>query len=1052
MPRTQHDWENPEIFQTNTLAPRATAVYFPDTASALAGGDSPWQYSLNGEWEFHWCSTPNDVPERFQEPGYTGDWETIPVPSNWEMHGYGRPAYVNIGPRDGLNKKKIPTIDHGKNEIGCYRHTFTLPPEWDGMQVLLHFDGVRSAFNLWINGEQMGYSQGSNTPVEFEITNFLQPGENLIAVQVFSLCDGTYLEDQDMWRLSGIFRDVLLIAKPPTHIWDFYLKSELDADYQDAKLEALVVARSKGQTPQVELTLVDAEGVPVSAPLKLEHTQHDPAEWLFRLEGNLTVNTPCKWSAEDPYLYTVLLELKDQTGNVLEATALPFGFRVIEIKNKQILVNGQPVIMKGANRHETDPIVGQMTSYDTESKARMEKDVRLLKQYNFNAVRTSHYPNHPYFYHLCNRYGLYVMDEANLETHGTAAKIPGKKLEWRTAMVNRMVRMVARDRNHPSIVFWSLGNEAESGENFAHMRRAAEALDSSRPFHYEGDHKLEVSDVVSTMYPPPWRLEQIAKAEKTLRFSGAADFLLGTPVKPEIYGKAPILICEFVHAMGNSISYLDEHMRIFEKYPHAAGGYIWDFVDQTLLKKTKDGRTFWAYGGDFGDQPNDGPFCVNGVFDAKRLPHPHAYEVKKVFQCISLEAVDVVNGKVKVNNKHWFTDLSSYQILWELLENGEVIEQGDLPPLNTPPGASEEIHIPFKAPSPKPGAEYHLTVHFCLASDTNWAEKGYEIAWEQIVVPFAVPPQIPPNLSELLGLDVIFDDENIILAGDGFSVSFNPENGALTAYRMGGENLLTGPLTPNFWRAPTDNDLMIYMFFPFLGDRMSRRKYWREAAGKRELIDFQLEQMSDGSSRIFTSCKIPYGKTPLRLNYIVRPDGEVEVAYSFTPRRELIRAGMTLQMHRKFDTLSWFGLGPHETMPDRKASGAVGVYSGKVEELIHDYVNPQENGNRSEVRWASLTDAGGKGLLIKAVEPLLNVSAWPYTQEDLEQAKHIHELPRRDQITLNIDYAQRPVGDLYSYRYGWGDKVLKAGMECAYRFVLKGVKAINWRLGKPGNI
>jgi beta-galactosidase len=1034
-----YDWENPDFFQINTLAPRATAVYFPDRESALAGGDSPWQRTLNGEWAFHWCSNPAEVPEGFWEPSYNADWEVFPVPSNWEMHGYGKPAYINIGPRDGLDKKKIPSIDHAKNPIGCYRKTFSLPSDWEGMRVLLQFGGVRSAFYLWVNGQQVGYSQGSCTPAEFDISAFLQPGENLIAVQVFSLCDGTYLEDQDMWRLSGIFRDVLIIARPSTHIRDFCFNTQLDEKYQHGILESLVVVKDDGHGFQLELSLLDPQGNPAAPKLPLGQVQGILDERLYRLEGSLPVSDPLKWSAETPILYTALLELKSSNGAPIEAASIPVGFRTVEIKDRQILINGQPVIFKGVNRHEIDPVFGQMTSFDPESKARMEQDIRLLKQFNINAVRTSHYPNHPYFYQLCDRYGLYVMDEANLETHGTARHIPGEKPEWRSAAVNRMVRMVARDRNHPSVVFWSLGNEAENGENFIHMRRAAEALDRSRPFHYEGDHKLEVSDVVSTMYPPFWRLEQIARAEKPLRFSGAASFLLGARVSPKVYGKAPILICEYAHAMGNSISHLDEHMRIFERYPHAAGGFIWDFVDQTLLKQTQDGREFWAYGGDFDDQPNDGPFCINGVFDAARRPHPHAYEVKKVYQSIAVEAIEAEKGKLKVTNKHWFTDLSGYTIHWELLENGKPIQSGELPPLHTAPGESEELTIPLRKPAAAVKAEYHLTLRFLLAEDTSWAEKGHEAAWEQIPVFFPPTPPLPTDGGTLHPMELHPEGQLLTLVGKGFRISFDPEDGALSGYQLDGKQLLKSPLVPNFWRAPTDNDLMIDMFVPQLGERRSLRKYWREAAANRKLTHFQLEQMADGSARVYTRFKIPYGKSPLFLDYLVRPNGEVEVGYCFTPRKPMMRVGMSLEMPGEFDTLSWFGLGPHETMPDRKAGGLVGLYTAKVEDLIHEYVRPQENGNRSDVRWASLTDPTGRGLLVKAVEPRLNVSAWPYTQKDLEKATHIHELPRRDLTTLNIDYAQRPVGDLFSYLYGWGPLELKAGVEYAYRFTINGI-------------
>ncbi|MFN2144393.1 MAG: glycoside hydrolase family 2 TIM barrel-domain containing protein, partial [Anaerolineales bacterium] len=712
MPKYKFEWEDPEVIQINTTVPHTAACFHPNGRSALSGKPSPWEVSLNGDWQFHWAPNPDRRPEDFYQPDYdVEEWDTIPVPSNWEMHGYSRPQYINVGPRPGLSKVRIPRINRKMNQVGSYRRKFTLPKGWAGMRVFVRFEGVRSAFYLYINGHQVGYSQGSCTPAEFEIGEYLHLGENLIAAEVYSLCDGTYLEDQDMWRLSGIYRDVTLWAAPMLHLQDFHLWADFNPTKKNTLLHVMTLVETSNTSTAVpyhlQVSLLDDKGEPVCETIMIfDITIPGRNANQSRLVGETEVASPKRWSAETPYLYTVLLELMDENEDVIEATTRKFGFRTIEIRDKQLLINDQPVLMKGINRHEIDPVRGQAIT-----REQMEEDIRLLKQYNINALRTSHYPNHPYLYELCDRYGIYVMDEANLETHGVSKHIPASKPEWRSAAVNRMVRMVMRDRNYPCIVIWSLGNEAGHGENFSQMKKAAQVLDGHRPFHYEGDHFLEVSDVISTMYPAPKRMEAIARAEEEVRF-GDSEGIFGKKVPPEVYGQAPMLICEYTHAMGNSVSALDEHMRIFEHYPHAMGGYIWDFIDQSLLKKTDDGQEFWAYGGDFGDVPNDGHFCINGILDAKRQPHPAAFEVKKCYQPISVTADDLLAGKFTVHNKQWFTDLSLYRMEWALLENGEVIKKGKRKPMNTPPGESEQVTLRYELPDPKPGAEYHLNLHF----------------------------------------------------------------------------------------------------------------------------------------------------------------------------------------------------------------------------------------------------------------------------------------------------------------------------------------------------
>ncbi|MCB2179550.1 DUF4981 domain-containing protein [bacterium] len=1028
----EHDWENPKIFQRNALPPHTTASYHPHRESALSGAASPWEISLNGDWQFHWSPTPADHPPDFAQPTFdAAQWGTIPVPSNWELHGYGQPNYINIGPRKGLSKKHIPQIDPNYNQVGSYRRSFSLPTDWTEMGVRIRFDGVRSAFTLYLNGREIGYSQGSSTPAEFNLTEYLHTGENLLAVEVYSQCDGTYLEDQDMWRLSGIYRDVTLLAVPALHLRDFFLHTEFDRHYQDASLHLQAeVVQTPSNPPMpyhLRVSLLDADNTPAADPLMLDGTTEQG------LTGAIKVSSPRQWSAESPYLYTVLLELLNADGQTVEAIVQPFGFRSIEIREKQILVNGQAVIFKGINRHEFDPLTGQAISPE-----RMEEDIRLLKQYNINAVRTAHYPNHPYFYRLCDQYGLFVMDEANLETHGVARKIPGSKPEWRAAVVNRMERMVVRDRNHPCVVFWSLGNEAGHGENFVHMKNAALELDHTRPFHYEGDHFLQVSDVISTMYPPPHRLEAIAKAEKPLRFTDAESWL-GKRVSPDVYGQAPILICEYAHAMGNSVSMLDEHMRIFDQYPHAAGGFIWDFADQGLLKEREVGEPFLAYGGDFGDVPNDGHFCANGIFDATRQPHPAAFEVKKVYQPVEVTPQDLTQGAVLVHNKHTFLSLGGYRLTWEVLENGLPIQEGTLPPLETPPGASELIHLPYNLSTPTPGAEYHLTVRFLLAKDTRWVKAGFEVAWSQFPIPINVPDVTPLEAQEPAAVNMHADAENILLVTPQGTSGFNATDATLGAFTLREKNLMASPLLPNFWRAPVDNDMIVEKWIPALAPRLSLQKYWAQAAKKRRLTDFQMEQMVDGSIEIATQFKIPYGKTPLKLDYTAHPNGDIDIHYRFTPKKPLMRAGVTFQIPAAFNHVSYFGLGPHETMPDRLSSGRVGVYHASVDELIHQYPYPQENGNRSQVRWVRFTNQAGTGLECTALGgSLLNFSAWPYTQQDLETAIHPHELPTRSSITINIGYAQRGVGDLFSYLQGWPpEAVLPAGQVYSFSFRIR---------------
>ncbi|MBN1581644.1 MAG: DUF4981 domain-containing protein [Anaerolineae bacterium] len=1033
-----NDWENPQVVAINKEPPHCTAVLYPDETAALAGGDSPYYRSLNGDWQFHWAIRPADRPTDFFRPDYDASgWDSLPVPSNWQLDGYGTPHYVGDGGVKGLGKKNPPNIDPDYNDVGSYRREFTVPRSWDGRQVFIHFGGVKSAFYLWINGQRVGYSQGSMLPAEFNITTTLQPGTNTLAVEVYRWSDGSYLEDQDAWYLSGIYRDVYLFSTPTVHLRDFFIRCAFDAAYQDAALFITAKVCNYGQTPaqpcRVEVSLLDAGRNSIGTHIPISDETCPPPGGETTIEIETVVQSPVQWSAERPTLYTIVIQLVDADNQIIEAYHTPFGFRQVEIKARQVLVNGQPVIFKGVNRHEFDPVRGQAITRDL-----IEQDIQIIKQHNINAIRTSHYPNQPTFYQLCDQYGIYVMDEANVESHGTARTLPNSLPQWRNAVVERMVRLVERDKNHACVVFWSLGNEAGYGDNFAEMKKAALAIDDTRPIHYEGDRTLETSDVLSTMYPSPARLEKMARGEESIRLVGAGN-MLGKKVEPQVYARKPILICEYAHAMGNSVGSLDQFMDIFERYPHCAGGYIWDFVDQVLLKKTEHGRDFWAYGGDFDDHPNSRYFCANGLVAADRTPHPHMFEVKKVYQNIAVRAADLRAGKVVVRNKNWFTDLDGYGIHWALTANGKPVQNGQLDPQPIAPGAEQTIAIPFTQPQVAPGTEYHLQMSFVLAADTRWAPKGHVVAWEQFTLPFDIPPATANHERKPPPLTIDDQPARITIAGERFTVAFDRQTGALASFVVDGRPRLAAPLVPNFWRAPIDNDPMGNPMLPSWLARWIRLARWKHAAAKRKLVRFQLEQPQTSVVKILTRFKVPYGKTPLDLAYTITGDGDILIEYTFTPKREMLRVGMQTEIPGQYDRLTWFGRGPHETMPDRKSGAAVGLYSGWVQDLIHDYVHPQENGNRSDVRWATLTDQDGTGLRVEdAGGTLLNISAWPYTMEDLETAQHIHELPRRDKITLNIDLRQRGVGDLTTPILGLPEYARSlAGVRYTYRFRLR---------------
>jgi beta-galactosidase len=1025
------EWEDPRVFAVNREPAHATFVPYPDEAAARRGAlafapgaprveGSPYVRSLNGRWKFHWAKEPSARPAEFYRQEYdVSAWKEIRVPSNWELKGYGTPIFLNIvypfkrdAPKVMGEPPKDWTTYEERNPVGSYRRDFTVPPEWRGRETFLVLGGVNSACYVWVNGQRVGYSEDSRLPAEFNITKFVRAGENTVAVEVYRFSDGSYLEDQDFWRLSGIFRDVELVSRAPLHIRDFHARTHLDAAYRDARLALNVKVRNSGAAAErvsVEAKLFDARGAAVGPPVVAGGSAPPGGEVSLDLEK--AVADPLKWSAEEPNLYTLLITLKDARGSVVESVPWRLGFRTSEIKDGRILVNGRPASIKGVNRHEHDPDVGHVVT-----RERMIEDILLMKRHNINAVRTSHYPNHETWYALCDEYGLYVQDEANIESHGYGANEKQRisdSEDFTEAHVARVSRMIERDKNHASIFLFSLGNEAGHGRNFDAARAWVKQNHPWIVLVYEAGASVH-SDVFNPMYTKPHEI--VPYYEK--RGEGR-----------------PFYLVEYAHALGNSVGNLQEYWDVLESRPNFHGGFIWDWVDQTFRKKTADGRDVWAYGGDYGDKPNDGN-GGDGLVFADRRAQPELEEVKKVYQFVKVEPVDLAAGRVRVRNKHTFRDLSFAVGSWELTEDGMVVRRGPLPRLRTAAGQSEEVALGLGRPALRPGAEYFLKVTFALAADTPWAGRGHVVAWDQFAMPYPKPPAAPRGPAPVDKLRVEEAADAVTLRGPRFLARVGKASGALEAYEVDGRPLIAGPLAPNFWRAPIDNDR---------GNGMARRLgVWRAAADGRKVTSVAVERLSPGAARVTTEATLPAGSSRVRTSYWFHGDGVIEVESTLTPGGdvpELPRVGMRVLIPGEFRSVEWYGRGPHETYWDRRTGAAVGLYRSTVDELWTPYVEPQETGNRTDVRWVSFTNASGAGLRAVGL-PELYFSAWPFAASELERAKHSAEIQMSKEITVNLDYRQMGVGGDDS----WGAQPhaeyrLPADKTYQYSFRLEPVRA-----------
>jgi len=977
-----NDWENPAVFGIHKEPGHANLMLYPTRALALSGDKtaSPWFLSLNGMWKFYWVKRPEERPVRFYEPSFSvAHWKEIPVPSNWQMQGYDFPHYTNI--RYPFEKNP-PFIRHDHNPVGSYRREFQLPPSWKGRQVFLHFAGVDSGFYVWVNGQKVGYSEDSRTPAEFNITKYVKPGTNIVAAEVYRFTDGSYLEDQDYFRLSGIYRDVFLFSTPDTHIRDFEIWTPLDSSYRDAELQLNVKVRNyatAARAASVEAELLDAGGKLVVRPAPKKVSVEPGGEAVASFHEKIA--NPHKWSAEQPYLYRLLLTLKDASGNVAEVIPARIGFRTTEVKNGQWLLNGKPVYIKGVNRHEHDPDLGHVVTREM-----MLKDILLMKRNNINAVRTSHYPNDPQWYDLCDEYGLYLVDEANIESHGMGydpKTTLANKPEWEAAHLDRIMRMVERDKNHPSVVFWSMGNEAGDGVNFEKCYRWIKQRDRTRPVQYERAELRPHTDLYVPMYAPISRI--VAYAETN-------------PPRP-------LILCEYAHAMGNSVGNFQDYWTAIESHRSLQGGFIWDWVDQGLRKRTADWKEFWAYGGDFGDKPNDKNFCINGLVQPDRKPNPHLNEVRKVYQNIKTFPVDLAAGKVRVKNGYFFTNLDAFQVLWELTADGVLAARGQLAPLALEPGAEQTITIPVPKPELKPATEYWLKISYSLKDPQPWAPRGHVVAWDQFRMPWEAPPGPKANVSAMPEVKLEESPGAYTVKGKDFEVRVSRQRGAIASFRINGRELMARPLEPNFWRPPTDNDE---------GNKAPKRlSVWWMAGPEREIKQVRATQVLPQVVRIEAESILPAGGSDYKNTYTIYGSGDVIVEASFVPRAklpELPRFGMQMAMPADFSRMTWFGRGPHESYWDRKTGAAVGLYSGPVREQVHVYVRPQETGNKEDVRWVSFTDKEGVGLLAVGM-PLLSASAWPFTMDQLENARHTHELEFDTRtFTVNLDYKQTGVG------------------------------------------
>ncbi len=985
------DWENPKVFGINKEKTRATFMPYQSKEAAIKNNyeDSNWYLSLNGTWKFNWVYKPADRPTDFYTEGYdVSDWDKMPVPGNWELNGYETPIYSNI---NYPFPKNPPFVDHNHNPVGSYKRSFSLPENWKNRRAYIHFESGAAAMYVWVNGEKVGYSQNTKSPTEFDITPYVKSGKNTVSIEAYRWSDGSYLEDQDFWRLSGFDRGIYLYSTDQIRIADFFAKAGLDNNYRNGILDVDIdVANkvAKNKAGEIAITLQDKSGKTIiesasSVELKAnsEETVNIKAE----------VKNVLHWSNETPNLYTLLLTLKDEQGKLIEATSCKVGFRTVEIKDAQLMVNGKAVLVRGVNLHEHNAFNGHVIDKET-----MLKDIKLMKQHNINAVRMSHYPQNPLWYQLCDEYGLFLVDEANIEAHAMGAEWQGwfdknkhtaYRPEWAPAHKDRVERLFQRDKNHPSVIIWSMGNECGNGPVFYDIYDWLKKEDPTRMVQFEQAGENRNTDIVCPMYPGIETMKKYAERTDVER---------------------PFIMCEYSHAMGNSNGNFQEYFDIIHSSKQMQGGFIWDWVDQGIKATDDSGRDYFAYGGDIGGYKytHDENFCANGVVAADRTPHPALNEVKKVYQDILFSSEDISSGVLNVKNIFLYNNLKDYSFKWVLKKNGEVVSEKPFK-VTLAGGLTKNVKLPLPRVTMQAGEEYTVDVYAYTKNATPFVPAGFEIAREQFVLNgnnyFAAE-----NVSEGT-VSVEERDNRIYVKADQVEVRFDKWSGLLSSYKVDGQNLLNGGPEPDFWRAPIDNDY---------GNGMPwKLNIWRTAGKNRSVKSIDIDK-EDGKVVITSSLYLNDVTSDYTLVYTIYTDGKTQVEARWEAGREglpeIPRFGMQMRLSNEFDQFNYYGRGPWENYSDRNTSSFLGVYSSSVEDQLVDYIRPQENGNKTDVRWLTLTNKNGVGLKIEGLQPL-SVKVTHNSADDIDaglskKQMHPSDVTPRNQVYLNVDFKQRGLG------------------------------------------
>ena len=1009
----QPEWQDPNVNAINRAAMHTNYFAYESEQAALKGCRlaSDNYMTLNGTWKFNWVQNADQRPTDFYKVDFNDKgWDNIQVPGVWELNGYGDPIYVNVGyPWRSQYKNNPPYVPTVNNHVGTYRKEIELPADWKGRQIMAHFGSVTSNMYLWVNGKFVGYSEDSKLEAEFDLTKYLRPGKNIIAFQVFRWCDGTYLEDQDFFRYSGVGRDCYLYTRTANHIEDIRITPDLDAQYKDGTLQIDIQMKGKGT---VDLKLLDKEGKEViTAQVKGSGKQ----------TASMTVSNPAKWTAETPNLYTLVANLQEN-GKIIESIPVKVGFRKIELKNGQILVNGQAVLFKGADRHEMDPDKGYVVS-----RERMIQDIKRMKELNINAVRTCHYPDNNLWYDLCDEYGIYVVAEANIESHGmgygdeTLAKNP----LFAKAHLERNQRNVQRGYNHPSIIFWSLGNEAGFGPNFEACYKWIKAEDKTRAVQYEQAGTNEYTDIFCPMYYSYESCENYSK--------GNID--------------KPLIQCEYAHAMGNSQGGFKEYWDLVRKYPKYQGGFIWDFVDQSARWYTKDGKEFYGYGGDFNRyDASDNNFQNNGLISPDRVPNPHAHEVGYIYQNIWVKPVDLQKGEISIYNENFFRDLSDFYAEWQLLANGEVLQSGIINDLKVGPQQTVNQKLNYTLDNICPCKEVLLNVAFKRKNTETLLPAGFAVDQQQLSVrEYKAPENLLTEKKiahDYTPTPVVEDNDSyyLIVKGENFHIDFERRSGYLSLYDVNGLSILDegAQLTPNFWRAPTDNDMGAGLQKKYLA--------WKNPEIKLTSLEHATE---NGLVVVTAKYDMPTVSAKLTLTYRINKEGAIEVTQSMTTDKNakvsnMFRFGMRAALNKNLSNIQYYGRGPIENYSDRNNSTNIGKYAQTVDEQFYSYIRPQETGTKTDIRWWNQTNKGGNGIQLVGKTPF-SASALHYTMESLDDGlekdqRHSELVPQTDCVNFCIDKVQMGLGCVNS----WGalplDKYMVPYQDYEFTFVIKPIQ------------